>query len=463
MRKLGLVITDGVGYRNFMYSEFYKEAAATFDEVVIYSGLPEYVYVHLLEKDSKVKLIELPVYTESHSSFFFRKLKEIGHMRSHQDYSGIKNNLNKSRPNSWGAKHLLIRLVFLITRFLNSERWIKRFESWQFIGASTNSTIQNYRQLLAQEQVDLLFFTHQRPAHLAPFAWVAQRLSIPTATFIFSWDNLASKGRMMYTFDYYLVWSELMKKELLHFYPGTSAGHIAVVGTPQFEPYVMKEYHMTKDEVYSELGLNPSKKTICYSCADAGIGQNDPLYIQAIYRYVSERDDLQLLVRTSPAEDGERFYHLKEQYPNIKWNIPDWFQARCNHLENWSQRIPQKKDLSLLCGILKYCEVNVNMLSTMSLDFMLFDKPVVNIAWGNNDNGLYNDQLFLSYHHLQPVIHGNAVYLSTDEKSLHESLDMALLRPEDRTHQRKELLNLQISKALLGTSERIAKTLYSWS
>jgi len=39
----------------------------------------------------------------------------------------------------------------------------------------------------------------------------AKKSNILNATFIFSWDNLASKGRMAATFDHYLVWSNSMQ------------------------------------------------------------------------------------------------------------------------------------------------------------------------------------------------------------------------------------------------------------
>ena len=39
MKKLAVVITDGVGFRNFILSDFLAEAEKTFDEVVILSCL----------------------------------------------------------------------------------------------------------------------------------------------------------------------------------------------------------------------------------------------------------------------------------------------------------------------------------------------------------------------------------------------------------------------------------------
>jgi hypothetical protein len=44
MKKLGIVITDGVGFRNFIMSDFIVEAAQQFDTITIYSGLPISAY-----------------------------------------------------------------------------------------------------------------------------------------------------------------------------------------------------------------------------------------------------------------------------------------------------------------------------------------------------------------------------------------------------------------------------------
>jgi hypothetical protein len=41
MKKLGIVITDGVGYRNFILSDFISATNQIFDEVVIFSCLPK--------------------------------------------------------------------------------------------------------------------------------------------------------------------------------------------------------------------------------------------------------------------------------------------------------------------------------------------------------------------------------------------------------------------------------------
>ena len=44
MKSVGIVITDGVGFRNFILSDFIYEMNKTFDRVVIFSCLPKQVY-----------------------------------------------------------------------------------------------------------------------------------------------------------------------------------------------------------------------------------------------------------------------------------------------------------------------------------------------------------------------------------------------------------------------------------
>lgn len=39
MKKLGIITTDGVGFRNFMLSNFMEEVSQQFNAVVIYSRL----------------------------------------------------------------------------------------------------------------------------------------------------------------------------------------------------------------------------------------------------------------------------------------------------------------------------------------------------------------------------------------------------------------------------------------
>jgi len=463
MSKLGIVITDGVGFRNFMLSDFYQKAEESFGEVVILSCLPKEAYKDL---NVSCEIIELSIFKENFPTWFFRKTKELAHLQLHKKQNkGIKENLQKNWTKARNVRGYATRFIFQITSILNSERWIQRFNRWQQLFLKNDIITKEYFKILKKENLDLLFFTHQRPPFIAPLIYSAEVFKIKTATFIFSWDNLASKGRMSGNFDYYLVWSNLMKSELLKFYPAIKDQQIQVVGTPQFEPYVLDRYRSTRESFYERFDLNLSLKTICYSCGDISTSKNDELYIATIASAISEKriPEVNFLVRISPAEDGSRFTELTKKYSLIKWNFPKWILTRKGHQEEWSQRVPTVEDVIDLHSILQFSDLNINMLSTMSLDFMCFEKPVINPVFGNLENGLYNDQKFLDYEHIKNVVNSKSTRIAKNDFELIDAINLYLQNPEIDAEQRAILVKMQVSKPLENTGKRIAETLLKWT
>lgn len=458
MKKLGVVITDGVGFRNFILSDFCKESQKTFDEVVILSFLPASIY----KNHTTAKVIALDAMEESYKTWIFRKAKEVAHLRQFKKGNfGINDSYEKNKSQKFTTRGIGIRLVYGLTKFFNSEKWIQTYNKLQQKTFGNSTLVKEYTKIVQREKIDLLFFTHQRPPYIAPLVLVAEILKIKTVSFIFSWDNLASKGRMAANFDYYLVWSELMKTELLQFYKAVTASEIFVVGTPQFEPYVLERYFITEKNFRRKFDLDASKKIICFSCGDISTSKNDELYIHTIAKGIQQNkiQNAQLLIRSSPAEDPIRFESFAAKYPFIKWNYPDWNVSRKEHQESWSQRVPSVEDLKDLRAILNYSDLNVNMLSTMSLDFMQFDKPVINPLFGNGKNGLYDDQRFLKYAHIEHLINSGATKVVLDENTLITALNTYLSNPEIDSENRKFVVNQQVGGALLGTGKRIAATL----
>lgn len=463
MKKLGIVITDGVGFRNYILSDFLSEAEKQFDEVIILSCLPVSVYEGFLQKS---RVIELAVFQEKFPTWFFRKAKEIAHLQLHKNNNfGITDNLNTNKSKSKTPRGYGTRFIFKWTSLFHSENFIQFYTKLQQLSFKNSPYVKGYKSIFEKERFDILFFTHQRPPFIAPLVYQAEQLKIKTVSFIFSWDNLASKGRMAANFGYYLVWSDLMKEELLHFYRKVQNQNIAVVGTPQFEPYVLERYKTVKNDFDTRFDLDSSKKTICFSCGDISTSKNDELYITTIVQAIQENkiQNVNLLVRTSPAEDPIRFERFVVKFPFVKWNYPKWHLARKGHQEEWSQRIPSKEDVTDLRSILEYSDLNINMLSTMSLDFMQFDKPVINPVFGEKENGLYDDQRFLQYPHIKNVVNSNATRIVKNEQELIETINLYLENPAIDVENRKQLIQMQIGKPLEGTSERITTILRTWS
>ncbi len=459
MKNLGVVITDGVGFRNFILSDFLSESKANFDEVIIFSCLPRSVYdtFHL-----NCKIIELSVFEESFYTWFFRKIKEVTHLQLHAKGNfGITDNLNITKSKAKNPRGYAIRLIHKWSHFFHSEKLILKYNQLQQQTFRSDKITKEYLQLLKENNISLLFFTHQRPPFIAPLIYAAEKLKIKTSAFIFSWDNLASKGRMAGNFDFYFVWSNLMKQELLSFYQSVKENEVVVVGTPQFEPYTMNKYGWDKIYFENKFTIDKNKMTILFTCNDAS-SENDPIYLEILANFILDKKlikDVNLIVRTSPAEEPLRFESLAEKFPFIIWNFPDWKISRENHQEAWTQRVPSVEDLNDLKSLLKYCNLCINVLSTITLDAFIFDKPVINPVFGNSENGWFDDQKFLDYKHLAILVDSKSTDIVKNEKEYLDAINKILEEQDKKEVERSNFLKLQIGGTLEDTSKRIAKTL----
>ena len=167
MKKLGIVITDGVGFRNFVMSNFLSEAYQQFDQLIIYSGLPKSAYKAV--SLPKVIIKELAVFEEGKLTWFFRKWKELAHLQRHRSFYGMKDNLISGYPKNNTPKALLVKLLYVVTRFIHTDNSILFAEKLQFWSFSNHRITKEYKALLQEDQPNQVFFTHQRPPFLAPF------------------------------------------------------------------------------------------------------------------------------------------------------------------------------------------------------------------------------------------------------------------------------------------------------
>src|SRR5690606_18987238 len=109
-------------------------------------------------------------------------------------------------------------LVKQITTTYRGEKGLERLRQKLKESERKSSFYYRCKAILESEKPDIIFCTTQRPVYAIAPLTAAQDLGIPTATFIFSWDNLP-KATMIVEPDYYFVWSEHMKGELHNYYP----------------------------------------------------------------------------------------------------------------------------------------------------------------------------------------------------------------------------------------------------
>jgi hypothetical protein len=297
---------------------------------------------------------------------------------------------------------------------------------------------------------------------VVPAILAAQVLGIPTATFIFSWDNLTSKGRITAPFDHFFVWSSHMQKELLQYYPDIQADNVHIVGTPQFEPYADSALLWSKAEFFRKIGADIDRPLICYSCGDPGTCPEDQEHIRVLLELVRAgriKRNAQIIVRPVPIEDGGRYSKVRAAFPELIFAQPKWAHSEP---DDWSRVIPMKEDVQFLANLTHHSDLNVNLGSTMTLDFAIHDKPVVNIAFDVANPPMFGMPVWDYYYffeHYRPVIQLGASRAARSPEDLAAFVNMYLENPTVDRHGRKKLVEMQVRLPLHESSGRIVDIL----
>ncbi|WP_309597411.1 UDP-glycosyltransferase [Flavobacterium davisii] len=230
------------------------------------------------------------------------------------------------------------------------------------------------KRQLEEQKPDFVFCTNPRPTQAIAPILAAQDLGIPTATFIFSWDNLPKATTLIET-DYYFVWSEYMKNELLQYCPYVIPENIFVTGTPQFESHFDPDLLQSKEDFYAQHELEIEKKYICFSGDDIVTSPLDQYYLEDLAISVRELNrqgyNLGIIYRKCPVDFTDRYQIILNKYKDVIVSIdPLWRPIG----KTWNEIMPTKEDFALQSNICEHTEFVGNIASSMVFDFVAHNK-----------------------------------------------------------------------------------------
>mgnify|MGYP006977870112 FL=1 len=92
---------------------------------------------------------------------------------------------------------------------------------------------------------------------------------------------------------------------------------------------------------------------------------------------------------------------------------------------------------------------------------MVFDKPVINLIFGNEENGLYNDQRFLGYAHIEHLVNSKASKVVKNKTELINTISDYFIKDEDAIN-RKNFIEQQVGVSLKETNSILADSMKQW-
>lgn len=457
-----LVFPDGVGIRNYLYSEVVKHLK-TESDIVIWSTLSEEAFeevktVHNIDFEySRLVLKAEGIFTR-----VFRESATFGRLISNSKRTNNKTILSNWQYQPKGLKLKMLNKASMIigswatkkySRILNLEDKAKNH--WK------RSIINEYKRGLKQLNPTSIFITHQRVATLMPICIAAKELNIPVITAIYSWDNLP-KARLAVQADKYIVWSDFMKKEMETYYPEINENDVIVTGTPQFEFYNKQDMVISREDFAAQYGLDINKNWICFSGDDKTTSPNDPFYLKDVMEAVlstSSLNNTQVVFRRSPADFSDRYDKVLSSYKNLISIDPLWHTAAFG----WTSFFPKYADVALLVNIVYHCKTVINVGSTMAHDFAVFNKPCLYINYDKKVNKDWSSKVVYSFQHFQTMRNLDAVGWLNSSEEIPEKLVLSLNAPELVGKDRKKWLEKIALHPLGLNSNKIAEVILNVS
>lgn len=435
-QKIFILLPDGIGLRNFAFSNFYKIGLERNFDIKYWNNTP-FDLTSLGFDEIKIKNAKANLFTDSYKNA--RKHIELNLSIKAQNDSVYNTyrfpfSYKKIKP---AAKNLISQ--FLIAKYSSKkglEKICQKIKSLE----TTTTYFQECLETLEKEKPAFVFCTNQRPVlAIAPIS-AAQKLGIPTGTFIFSWDNLP-KATMVVETDYYFVWSEHMKKELLHYYPNVKENQVFITGTPQFESHFEMEKLVSKDAFFNQYKLDLNKKYICYSGDDFTTCPDDPQYLSDVADAVRELNNqgnaIGIIFRRCPVDFLNRYDLVLEKNKDIITPIaPLWKKVG----EDWNAILPTQEDVTLQMNTIKHTEMVVNLGSSMVFDYVSFKKPCafLNYDVPNKLDKNWSVSKIYNYIHFRSMPNKNAVLWLNSAQEIATQILIGLNRPEDNVENAEE-------------------------
>lgn len=427
--KLFILLPDGIGLRNFAYGDFPIEAEKRGVELVYWNHTSFPI-------EEKLSLQEVALRgTKMHplTSVYSRARKKIELRLWKKKWNDAVYDTYLFPDSHKGLKNIIKSLlVHFLTLTHSSQNGLKKIVVKISKAERQTDFYLHCLNTLKAHQPDFVFCTNQRASSaLAPIL-AAQDLGIPTASFIFSWDNLP-KATMVLDTHYYFVWSDYMKHELLQYYPSIQPNQVFVTGSPQFACHYNPELLSSREAFFQTYGLDPAKKYICFSGDDVTTSPDDPQYLEDVANAVAslnqQGENIGILFRRCPVDVSDRYENVLTRHKNLIVSVaPQWSALG----KIWNQIFPLPQDAALLANTAAHCEAVINLGSSMVFDFAAHGKPCIFINYDVEKKRIpdWSTEKIYRYVHFRSMPTPESVLWVCSPGEIAECLKKALQAPQ---------------------------------
>ena len=225
-------------------------------------------------------------------------------------------------------------------------------------------------------------------------------LKLPTIGMIRSWDNLTAKGVIQVLPDYLIAQTDAMKKEAMEL-GDMKASRIRVCGVTQFDEYWKAAAH-TREAFLQSLGIPPERRIIlCATFFGESSERSGVVLVNALAQAIDDGrlpKDIHLLVRYRPEDPNTASAPETKDFDHPRITTTKPYSKIFTGANGRADYEFTRADVDLMVDSLRYSDVTINTISTLTVDAVALDKPVINVRFDADPNTARGDRVELYSH-----------------------------------------------------------------
>jgi hypothetical protein len=283
---------------------------------------------------------------------------------------------------------------------------------------------------------------------------------IETWIHLLSWDNISCKGHFPQLANKYIVWGDIMKEELIEYY-NIDPIFIFKCGVPHFDLYNQISDLEVKN-VMSNLGIHKEDSILLFAMSSPRFAPLEIEIVEQLAKKVSCNEfnsDCVLIIRPHPQNMTKSMGDMSwiDRLDNLnKYErvFVDYPQLNKSNLA-WSMR---EDDMKRIAAFVKSSAIVINTCSTISIEGLLCNKPVILSAFDSNKHLKYwiSARRMIDYNHLDKLISLGGVTVAKNYEEFYKSIEEYLSNKDFNQENRNLTVNRQIINSSNYTNEIVS-------
>lgn len=335
--------------------------------------------------------------------------------------------------------------IALLASAVSASSSLRAFLRWLDFRVAQKDRFRSYFETYRPDVVMITDILNERDVELAQNG---RYFGVPVIGMVRSWDNLTSHGLIRLVPELLLVPSKEVKRQakVLNDCPPKS---VHVVGIPHYDKYASGPTKI-REQFFKEMGLTGSGRVYLYApIGDFYMPRNTTdSYIISLLSSL----DGEVIVRFPPTIPIKDMEHV-QPYAKMVFDRPG---INFSGKEIGDQELSDEDDSRLVNEII-YSDVVITGPSTVSLDAVFFDKPVVNINFYPDHRTYYTSiEKWYDFHHLKLGVECGAFRVASSKEQFFSLLDEYTKNPSCNAKGRECLRELYCGPRDGKSGKRVA-------